>query len=214
MSSMLSTLSSTSSSPSPPPVAASKASPRAARAMGSAAFSMHCTASGGMSATALRVSASWAVIFAPEAFFFLPSRMMDEATWRNWFSTSPGRACRSICPSSTSAILSPEPLSILCRPVSSKPSSGSLPAAIRAAALSGLVSGASSSKRPAACGSSPAGASISPPLTSSSVTRAACFCAPRPRSPERIFASISSILGMIALVSLGAPPDVFHAPLA
>mmetsp|Transcript_25410 Transcript_25410/g.66336 ORF Transcript_25410/g.66336 Transcript_25410/m.66336 type:complete len:215 (-) Transcript_25410:420-1064(-) len=214
MRSRLSTLSRISSSPSPTPAVASKLSPSAARAMGSATFSMHCMASAGISATAFRVSASWAAIFGPELFRFWPSLMTDEATWHSWLMTSPGRACSSICPSSTSAILSPEPLSILCMLSSSKPLSGSFPAAIREASLPSLVSGASSWKRPAASGSSPAGASISPLFTSSSTIKAACFWAPRPRSPARIFASVSSILGMIALVSLGAPPDVFHAPLA
>mmetsp|Transcript_38270 Transcript_38270/g.115743 ORF Transcript_38270/g.115743 Transcript_38270/m.115743 type:complete len:294 (-) Transcript_38270:883-1764(-) len=75
-------------------------------------------------------------------------------------------------------------------------------------------SGTLKANLPAAAGSSPAGASISPAFTSSSMTLAACFCAPRPRSPARIFINCFSIAGMMAFCNFGAPPAFFHAPLA
>mmetsp|Transcript_95454 Transcript_95454/g.265237 ORF Transcript_95454/g.265237 Transcript_95454/m.265237 type:complete len:219 (-) Transcript_95454:28-684(-) len=142
--------------------------------------------------------------------------MTDMAMALQWERISAGCAAKATWASRRSFAALPEPLCIRAKPApASGSSSGILPAAMHAASLSATRSaGPAQLKRAAAAGSSPPGASSSPAFTSSSNTFAACFCAPRPRSPARIRSSSFSMLGWIAFWIFGAPPAVFQAPLA
>mmetsp|Transcript_109466 Transcript_109466/g.274182 ORF Transcript_109466/g.274182 Transcript_109466/m.274182 type:complete len:220 (+) Transcript_109466:2047-2706(+) len=219
MSNKFSTYKSISSSPAPAPPCASKASPNTDRATASATAGNSCSSAAAASppCTLMSVcsaSATDAAIFGPASFFFRPSRMAEDAMVLQWACTSPGSDEKAACDPKWSFASLPCPL--VCRANSALDASPkALPATISAAALPGTRSeGGANLKRSAGAGSSPVGASISPAFTSSSITLAACFCAPNPSSPARMRSSILSMLGEIVFWSFGAPPAFFQAPFA
>mmetsp|Transcript_122280 Transcript_122280/g.342282 ORF Transcript_122280/g.342282 Transcript_122280/m.342282 type:complete len:216 (+) Transcript_122280:1410-2057(+) len=215
MSRRFSTYKSISSSPPAPAVAALyRSSPRAAFATASeAAWRSPRRA---LSPCALiktsTASAMLAAIFGPAIRFFFPSTTQDLETMLQKLRTSSGCAAKRACWQRMSSAMSP--LTCLAK-LRSPPPRAAWPATMAAASLPDFrPSGAAKWNFSAAAGSSPSGASMSPAFVSSSYTLAACFWAPRPRSPARIFRSFFSMLGWMSFCNFGAPPAAFQAPLA
>mmetsp|Transcript_27271 Transcript_27271/g.81225 ORF Transcript_27271/g.81225 Transcript_27271/m.81225 type:complete len:216 (+) Transcript_27271:478-1125(+) len=160
------------------------------------------------------VSSSAAIMpasFGPLAFFFFPStttelamtlqcvRTSSGSAWKpSWWSITSRAACsltwRSMLPPSSSSPVLP------------------ITMAVTSASLRSMMG--PTMYFLAGSAASPAGDSMEPSFTSSSVIVAASFCMPRPSSPARIFASIFSTAGMMVFCSFGAPPEVFQLPLA
>mmetsp|Transcript_62460 Transcript_62460/g.163954 ORF Transcript_62460/g.163954 Transcript_62460/m.163954 type:complete len:217 (+) Transcript_62460:2077-2727(+) len=216
MSRRFSTRRSTSSSPSSAAADVSKASPMMARAMASEMIGRSLMMASPAPPASLSAGSSWDAIVAaslgPLAFCFLPSTTTEPAITLQCARTSCGSAWKPGWWSITSSAASPLTWRWKAAPSSSSPP---LPAAMLAASLPATRSSFGLTRYFfAGSGASPAGASMEPSFTSSSVIVAASFWQPRPRSPARILASIFSTAGMMVFCSLGAPPEVFQLPLA
>mmetsp|Transcript_45479 Transcript_45479/g.141306 ORF Transcript_45479/g.141306 Transcript_45479/m.141306 type:complete len:226 (-) Transcript_45479:600-1277(-) len=218
--SKFSTYSRVSESSWPAPALASKDAPRVARATSSATAGISLSrASSWCPCSSMAFLRFWMIsstILGPPTFFFLPSKMTEATMASQCVWTSAGCDANAAWACSTSSALSPAPLSCLLKAASgSMSSSGVFPATMRSATLPGARSVATvKPKRAASAGSSPEGASMSPAFASSSISFAACFCAPRPSVPARMSSRNFSTAGMIVFWTFGAPPAFFHAPLA
>mmetsp|Transcript_80925 Transcript_80925/g.229235 ORF Transcript_80925/g.229235 Transcript_80925/m.229235 type:complete len:419 (+) Transcript_80925:287-1543(+) len=220
MRSRLSTYRSVWASSAPPATRASNLSPSAALVAASATSGSPASSALPLSPAKLMPAFSWsaraAAILAPVAFRLVPSMMVEAAISTRWLRTSSGSMFMPTCDSRKPlAPLAPPLNCLLNSPVSSTTPSGRLPATTTDASLFGTrPSGGGMAKRAAFSGSSPAGASISPAFTSSSVTLPASVCAPGPSSPLRIRASSFWMAGAISFWTFGAPPAVFQMPFA